>query len=73
MWRRDWKVKKDIWAAIAFLTTGLLFYLAQVDGAPQQLSSSSEALGSEERIMVEEGAPETSEELPLMFPRIRDS
>ena len=70
---RGWKVKKDIWAAIAFLTTGLLFYLAQVEGAPKQLSSSSEALGTEETILVEEDAPETPEELPLMFPRIRDS
>jgi hypothetical protein len=66
-------VKKDILAAITFLTTGVLIYLAQVDGAPQKVLSSDDECGVVETIVVEENSPETPKELVFRDPRTRDS
>ena len=72
-WRRDQSVKKDILAAITFLTTGLLFYLAQVDGIPRQGPSAGDECKVMGTIAVEKGAPETSAELHFNHPGTRDS
>ena len=66
-------MKKDIWAAITFLTTLVLFYLAQVEGTPRKVLSSADECGVVETVVVEESASETAEELLFMNPRTRDS
>ena len=73
MWRRDESVKKDILAAITFLTTGLLFYLAQVDGAPQQGPSTGDECRVMGTIAVEKSAPEKPGELHFKHPGTLDS
>ena len=73
MRRREAEVKKDIWAAITFLTTGALFYLAQADVAPQKVFSSSGECGAVETIMATKNVPETLEAVPLPILRTRDS
>lgn len=66
-------MKKDILAAITFLTTGLLFYLVQADGAPRTTLSSGDECGVVETIAVEEGVPEGTGEDFFKIPRTRDS
>jgi len=66
-------VKKDILAAITFLTTGLLFYLVQVEGAPQQGPSAGDECRVMETIAVEKGAPQLPAELHFNHPGALDS
>jgi len=66
-------VKKDIWAAVTFLTTGVLFYLAQVDGTPQKVLSSDDECGEVEAVVVEESAPEGPKEVFIRNSKTRDS
>ena len=66
-------MKKDIWAAITFLTTGVLFYLAQVEGTPQKVLSSGDEGGGVEAVVVEESAPEAPEELYFRNSKTRES
>ena len=73
MRRRDEEVKKDILATIVFLTTGLLFYMAQVDGAPEKALSSADESGVVETIVVEKAASEGTAEVYFKHPRTRDS
>jgi len=66
-------VKRDILAAITFLTTGLLLYLAQVGRPPQEVLSSRDEFGAVETVLVQEGAPETPKVLLPGDPGTRDS
>ena len=66
-------MKKDIWAAITFLVTGLLFYLAQVGDTPTKAFSPDEECGVTETVVVEQSPPEASQSLFLTDPRSRDS
>ena len=71
--RRDKKVKKDIFAAITFLTAGFLFYLAQTVGEPQKVLSAETDSGVVETIVVEKIAPQAPEKLFVRDPQTRDS
>ena len=66
-------MKRDILAAITFLTTGLLLFLAQVEGPPQKVLSTGDEFGVIETVLVQEGAPETPKELLPGDPGTRDS
>ena len=66
-------MKKDIWAGVTFLTTGVLFYLAQVAGTPQKVLSADDECGEVEAVVVEESAPEAPEELFFRNSKTRDS
>jgi hypothetical protein len=65
-------VKRDIWAAITFLVTGLLFYLAQTSPPSESLLSDRDS-GFEESITVGEPAPQVSADPVLDLGRMRDS
>lgn len=45
-------VKRDVVAAITFLMTGLLFYLARVEGPTKNELSSESGCGNPEAVMV---------------------
>jgi hypothetical protein len=66
-------VKKDIWAAVTFLATGLLFYLAQVDGTPQTALSSGDECGVVETMAVEESPTEAPGEIVFRNRDTQDS
>ena len=66
-------MKRDIWAAITFLTTLVLFYLAQVEGTPQKVLSSADESGAVETVVVGESATETAEGLLFRDPGTLDS
>lgn len=66
-------MKRDVWATITFLITGVLFYLAQVEGTPQKVISSGEGSGVVDTMVIEESAPVAPQELLLRNQRTRDS
>jgi len=66
-------VKKDIWATITFLTTLVLFYLAQVEGVPQKVLSSADECGVAGAGVVEGRATGTGGELSFIKPMTLDS
>ena len=51
--RRIEQVKKDILAAITFLVTGLLLYLAQATNLPQKAASSAHGVEAVESALIE--------------------
>ncbi len=65
---RDKRVKKDILAAITFLLTGLMFFLAQLVAPPQNTGPSVEESRAAETVSAEAGSKQ-----PLPHPLLRDS
>jgi hypothetical protein len=58
-------VKKDILAAITFLATGLLFYVIQTGGQPDEYFTSSVGCDAAETVWVKKAAPEATPPITL--------
>ena len=66
-------MKKDILAAVTFLTAALLFYAVQTDGKTDQLFSSGFGCEAAETAIVEKTAPEVQVPVVLDDAVTRDS
>ncbi|MFH1763597.1 MAG: hypothetical protein ABIF09_05325 [Gemmatimonadota bacterium] len=66
-------MKKDILAIATFLTTGVLFFLAQLSGPSKMGLSPDVKCGVVETIVFEETASETPPDLLFEEPLTRDS
>jgi hypothetical protein len=71
--KRNKKVKKDIFAALTFLMTGLIFYVVQTDSKVDELISNGtecEAVGT---VIAGESISETAMDLTFQGEATRDS
>ena len=66
-------MKKDILAALTFLATGILFNVAQTEGAGNALSSSNWGCPVTETVVVNKAAPEAPAHFDLKDGGTRDS
>ena len=66
-------MKKDILAALTFLATGLLFYVAQTEGAGNALLSADWVCPVTESVVVKKAAPEAPADFNLKDGVTRDS
>ena len=67
------RVKKDVLAAITFLATGLLFFVAEAGEASDGLFSTGVDCEVAETVVAKDNAPKVPEDLELSHPAIRDS
>ena len=71
--KRNKKVKKDIFAALTLLMTGLIFYVVQTDSKVDELISNGTECEAAGTVMVGESISETAMDLTFQGEATRDS